>query len=101
IISSLTTKYRDLNILLGFGVQFLMYATPIAYPLSFLQHNKYASWIAWNPLTPIVEAFRYALFQQGSFTAGSLLYSTAFIIVVLFVGMVTFSKVERSFMDTV
>ena len=101
IISSMTTKYRDLNILLGFAVQLLMYATPVAYPLSFLKHNKFASWIQWNPLTPIVEAFRYALFQQGSFSAGSLLYSTAFIIVVLFIGLLTFSKVERTFMDTV
>jgi len=101
IISSMTTKYRDLSILLGFAVQLLMYATPVAYPLSFLKHNKFASWIQWNPLTPIVEAFRYALFQQGSFSAGSLLYSTAFIIVVLFIGLLTFSKVERTFMDTV
>jgi lipopolysaccharide transport system permease protein len=101
IISSMTTKYRDLTILIGFAVQLLMYATPIAYPLSFLKHNKYASWIEWNPLTPIVEAFRYALFQEGSFNAGSLLYSTGFIIVVLFIGLLTFSKVERTFMDTV
>ena len=101
IISSLTTKYRDLNILMGFAVQLLMYATPVAYPLSFLKGNKYASWIEWNPLTPIVEAFRYALFQEGSFSAGSLLYSAGFIVVVLFIGLVTFSKVERSFMDTV
>jgi lipopolysaccharide transport system permease protein len=101
IISSLTTKYRDLNVLIGFAVQLLMYATPIAYPLSFLQHNKYVSWIQWNPLTPIVEAFRYSLFSKGNFSAGSLLFSTSFIVVVLFVGLITFNKVERSFMDTV
>ena len=101
IISSLTTKYRDLNILMGFAVQLLMYATPIAYPLSFLKQNRFASWIQWNPLTPIVEAFRYALFEKGSFNAGSLLYSAAFIVVVLFIGLLTFSKVERTFMDTV
>jgi lipopolysaccharide transport system permease protein len=101
IISSLTTKYRDLNILIGFAVQLLMYATPIAYPLSFLKHNKYAAWIEWNPLTPIVEAFRYALFQQGSFNAESLLYSGCVIVVVLFLGLLIFSKVERTFMDTV
>jgi lipopolysaccharide transport system permease protein len=101
IISSLTTKYRDLNVLIGFAVQLLMYATPIAYPLSFLKHNKFAAWIQWNPLTPIVEAFRYALFQQGSFNAGSLLYSAAIIAIVLFIGLLTFSKVERTFMDTV
>ena len=101
IISSLTTKYRDLTILIGFAVSLLMYATPVAYPLSFLKGNKFASWIEWNPLTPIVEAFRYALFQEGSFTAGSLLYSTGFIVVVLFIGLLTFSRVERTFMDTV
>jgi lipopolysaccharide transport system permease protein len=101
IISSLTTKYRDLNILMGFAVQLLMYATPVAYPLSFLKHNKYASWIAWNPLTPIMEAFRYSLFQEGTFTIGSLLYSGIFIIVVLLLGLLAFNKVERTFMDTV
>jgi lipopolysaccharide transport system permease protein len=101
IISSLTTKYRDLNILIGFAVQLLMYATPVAYPLSYLKHNSYASWIQWNPLTPIVEAFRYALFRHGSFDATSLLYSTGFIAIVLFIGLITFSKVERTFMDTV
>ena len=101
VISSLTTKYRDFTVLIGFAVQLLMYATPVAYPLSFLQHNKFASWIQWNPLAPIVEAFRYALFHKGHFTAGSLLYSTACIAVVLFIGLITFSKVERTFMDTV
>ncbi|MEO8765640.1 MAG: ABC transporter permease, partial [Ginsengibacter sp.] len=101
IISSLTTKYRDLNILVGFAVQLLMYATPIAYPISYLQHNSYASWIQWIPLTPIVEAFRYALFGHGTFDATSLLYSAGFIVIVLFIGLLTFSKVERSFMDTV
>jgi lipopolysaccharide transport system permease protein len=101
VISSLTTKYRDFTVLIGFAVQLLMYATPVAYPLSFLQQNKFASWIQWNPLAPIVEAFRYALFHKGHFTADSLLYSTACIAVVLFTGLITFSKVERTFMDTV
>jgi lipopolysaccharide transport system permease protein len=101
IISSLTTKYRDFNVLIGFAVQLLMYATPVAYPLSFLKSNKYASWIAWNPLTPIVEAFRYALFGTGSANATGLLFSAVFILLVLFVGMLIFSKVERTFMDTV
>ena len=101
IISSLTTKYRDFMVLIGFAVQLLMYATPIAYPLSFLQYNKYASWIRWNPLTPIVEAFRYGLFQRGSFNAGSLLYSGVFMVIILFLGLLTFGKVERTFMDTV
>lgn len=101
IISSMTTKYRDLNVLLGFGVQLLMYATPIAYPLSFLKSKSYASWIQWNPLTPIVEAFRYALFGQGTLNAGSLVYSLIFIVITLFIGLLMFNKVEKTFMDTV
>lgn len=101
IISSLTTKYRDLTVLIGFAVQLLMYATPVAYSLSFLKGNKFAAWIEWNPLSPIMEAFRYSLFGQGSFNVGSLWYSAVFIGVVLFLGLLIFSKVERTFMDTV
>jgi lipopolysaccharide transport system permease protein len=101
IISSLTTKYRDLTVLIGFAVQLLMYATPIVYPLSFLKDKSYAKWIAWKPLTPIVESWRYALFGKGSFDAASLLYSTVVILVILFLGLLIFSKVERTFMDTV
>ena len=101
IISSLTTKYRDFTVLMGFAVQLLMYATPIAYPLSFLKEKSFASWIAWNPLTPIVEAFRYSLFGTGTLDSLGLLYSGAFILVTLLLGMVFFSKVERTFMDTV
>ncbi len=101
IISSLTTKYRDFTVLISFAVQLLMYATPIAYPLSFLKNKSFAAWIAWNPLTPIVEAFRYALFGKGMVDTTGLLYSGGFIIIVLFLGMLIFSKVERTFMDTV
>lgn len=101
IISSMTTKYRDLNVLLGFGVQLLMYATPVAYPMSFLRSKSYASWIQWNPLSPIVEAFRYALFGQGTLETVHLLYSFSFIVIVLFIGLLMFNKVEKTFMDTV
>lgn len=101
IISSLTTKYRDLSILLVFAVQLLMYATPVAYPLSFVNAKSFAAWIKWNPLSPIIESFRYALFEKGIFDTGMLLYSGGFILVILFLGMLIFSKVERSFMDTV
>ena len=101
IISSLTTKYRDFSVLIGFAVQLLMYATPIAYPLSFLKDKSFASWIAWNPLTPIVEAFRYALFGTGTVNTTGLMFSAGFIVLILFIGMVIFSKVERTFMDTV
>lgn len=101
IISSLTTKYRDLTVLISFAIQLLMYATPVAYPLSFLKGKSYASWIQWNPLTPIVEAFRYSLFGKGDFSTLTLVYSGSFIIITLFMGLLIFSKVERTFMDTV
>ncbi len=101
IISSLTTKYRDFSVLITFAVQLLMYATPVAYPLSFLKGKSYAKWVEINPLTPIVEAFRYSIFNRGTFTILSLGYSTVFILIVLFVGLLLFNKVEKSFMDTV
>ncbi len=101
IISSLTTKYRDLAILLGFAVQLGMYATPIAYPLSFLKSRGYEKLISANPLSPVVECFRYCLFGKGTFTPESLTYSVIFMLCVLFMGSVIFNKVEKSFMDTV
>lgn len=101
IISSLTTKYRDFTVLIGFAVQLLMYVTPVAYPLSFLKTKNYAAWIAWNPLSPIVEAFRFSLFGTGTADVTGLLYSFAFMILTLFIGLLMFSKVERTFMDTV
>jgi lipopolysaccharide transport system permease protein len=101
IISSLTTKYRDLSILITFIVQLLMYVTPIGYPMSFLAHSKYRSIIEFNPMTGIVESFRFALFDKGTLDAHGLFYSTAFMFVTLFIGLLIFSKVERTFMDTV
>lgn len=101
IISSLTTKYRDFNVLIGFAVQLLMYATPVAYPLSYLKGKSFAAWIAWNPLTPIIEAFRFALFGTGTVDVAGLLYSGGIIAALLFLGLLVFSKVERTFMDTV
>lgn len=101
IISSLTTKYRDFTVLIGFAVQLLMYATPVAYPLSFLKDKSFAPVIEWNPLSPIVEGFRYALFNTGNFELMSLGYSLVFMFVVLVIGAVYFNKVERNFMDTV
>jgi lipopolysaccharide transport system permease protein len=101
IISSLTTKYRDFTVLIGFAVQLLMYATPVAYPLSFLKGRSFAAIIEWNPLSPIVEGFRYALFHTGNYDFFSLGYSVVFMMVVLVIGAVYFGKVERTFMDTV
>ena len=101
IISSLTTKYRDLAILMTFIVQLWMYVTPIGYPMSYLEHSKYKLIISMNPLSSIVEAFRYALFHKGSFDGLALLYSFVFMILSLFIGLIIFSRIERSFMDTV
>ncbi|MBN2894185.1 MAG: ABC transporter permease [Bacteroidales bacterium] len=100
IISSLTTKYRDLTNLVGFGVSLWMYASPIIYPLSEIP-EKYKLIILANPVTPIIEAFRYALLGTGDFNFMYLLYSFGFMIVLLAVGVVLFNKVEQSFMDTV
>jgi lipopolysaccharide transport system permease protein len=101
IISSMTTKYRDLTVLIGFAVQLLMYATPVVYPLSTITSEKLRFWITLNPLTPLVEAFRYAMLGVGSFDAASFGYSIGFMIVTLFIGLLIFSKVEKTFMDTV
>jgi len=100
IISSLTTKYRDLTNLVGFGVQLWMYATPIIYPLSELP-EKYRIFVLANPLTPIIETFRYALLGAGTVDWYHLLYSFAFTVFVLSIGIVLFNKVEQTFMDTV
>ena len=101
IISSMTTKYRDLTVLIGFAVQLLMYATPVVYPLSTITSEKLRFWINLNPLTPLVEAFRYAVLGVGSFDAASFGYSIGFMVIALFIGMLIFSKVEKTFMDTV
>lgn len=101
IISSMTTKYRDLTVLIGFAVQLLMYATPVVYPLSAITDSRLKFWITLNPLTPLVEAFRYAMLGVGSFDTGSFGYSIGFMVVTLFFGLLIFSKVERTFMDTV
>ena len=101
--SSLTTKYRDFQVLISFGMQLLMYGTPVVYPMTYLYKLDFKlMWVInLNPLAPIMEAFRYALFGKGMFSAGSLLYSTAFMLVSLTIGLILFNKVEKSFMDTV
>ncbi|MDD2633919.1 MAG: ABC transporter permease [Bacteroidales bacterium] len=100
IFSSLTTKYRDLNFLLQFGVQLWMYVTPVIYPLSSIPENK--QWlIALNPMTAIIETFKYGAIGQGVFSWIYLGYSFVFMIILLFVGIIVFNKVEKGFMDTV
>jgi lipopolysaccharide transport system permease protein len=103
IISSRTTKYRDLSILFTFAVQLWMYASPVIYPLSVME-GKYEKWM-WllqlNPVTSIIEAFKYGFLGQGTFTWMSLGYSFLFTVVVMLIGAWIFNKVERSFVDVV
>lgn len=103
IISAMTTKYRDLAFLVGFGVQLLMYATTVIYPLSTAieKYPKYAWIIEYNPMTPIIETFRYGFLGEGSFSWGSLGYACGVTLALLILGIVIFNKVERNFVDTV
>ena len=100
IISSLTTKYRDLKFLVTFGIQLMMYASPIVYPLSIVP-EKYKWIIIANPVTSIIETFKYAFLGVGEFSWLYLGYSTLFTIVLFLIGLVIFHRVEKSFMDTV
>ena len=101
LISSFTTKYRDFTILFGFIVSLWMYATPIVYPLSMVTNEKLRTIIMLNPMTSIIEAFKYATLGQGYFSWSALGYSFAFMSILLVWGIVIFNKVQRSFMDTV
>jgi len=100
IVSSLTTRYRDLRHLVAFGTQLLMYATPIIYPVSAIPEG-YRPWLQANPLAPIVEAFRYAFLGAGTVSLSSLLYSAGCMLAVLLIGLVLFNRIEQTFMDTV
>jgi len=100
IITSWTTKYRDLNFLLAFGVQLLMYATPIIYPVSFAP-EAYRPYLALNPLTPIFEAFKYLLLGAGTFDMMSLLVSGIVLCITLSLAVIIFNRTEQRFMDTV
>lgn len=101
IISSFTTKYRDFTFLIGFAVQLLMYASPVIFPLSEIKNPLYRTILEFNPMTPVIEGFRYAYLGSGTLDPGLLVYSSAFTIVVMVLGTVIFHQVEKSFMDTV
>jgi homopolymeric O-antigen transport system permease protein len=100
IVSSLTTKYRDLRFLVQFGVQLLMFATPVIYPVSSVP-PQFQVLIMLNPLSAVVETFRYAYLGEGTTSLGQLAYSFGFMLVVIVIGAVTFNRVEATFMDTV
>jgi lipopolysaccharide transport system permease protein len=103
IITSLTTKYRDLKFLVSFGVQLWMYATPIIYPLSVMRETKGAyMWAIWaNPLTGIIETFKFGFLGQGTFHWYAVGYCTLVTAIVLLCGILTFNKVQRAFMDVI
>ena len=100
ITSALTTKYRDFQLFINYGVAMLMYVTPVIYPISQVP-AQFKPYLMLNPLAPIIETFRYSIFGLGSFSWGALGYSTAFMFVVLIIGIVIFNQVEKTFMDTV
>ena len=103
IISSMTTKYRDLRFLISFGVQLWMYVTPVIYPLSVMKNNfPYYMWvIVANPLTSILETFKYGFTGVGVFNWGYLAYSFVFTVVILLLGIVVFNRVQKNFMDVI
>lgn len=100
LISSLTTKYRDLSFLVGFGVQLMMYLSPVVYPLSMLSDkNKFL--LLLNPVTSIIESFKYIFLGTGYFSWGSIMYSFGFMIILIVFSLIIFNRVEKTFMDTV
>ncbi|GEP50393.1 transport permease protein [Flavobacterium noncentrifugens] len=100
IITAMTTKYRDLTFLVSFGVQLLMYGTTVIYPLSAAP-PAYKRIIELNPMTGIIEAFRFSFLGKGQFSLWSLGYSAIFTLVVLMLGIVIFNKTEKNFVDTI
>jgi lipopolysaccharide transport system permease protein len=100
IVSSVTTKYRDITLMVGFGMQLLMYSTPIIYSYTSVDPDL-KKYLAFNPLVAPVEAFKFALFGIGEFSVISLLYSFCWMIVLLFTGIILFNRIEKNFMDTV
>lgn len=101
LFSSLTTKYRDMTLLLDYFIRLWMYATPVIYPLSTITNEKLRFVMSLNPLTGIVEAFKYGMLGEGQFSWGLLGYSFAFMVMLLALGIVIFNRVQRTFMDTV
>lgn len=101
IISALTTKYRDFTVLIGFVVQLLMYLTPVIYPMSYLQGKSYGVLVKYNPLSYIIEIFKYCALGHGEVSSFGIIYSLSCMVVLVFLGVMIFTKVEKTFMDTV
>lgn len=103
LLSSLTTKYRDLTFLVSFGVQLLMYGSAVMYPLSYFKEKvpEYAWLVAYNPMTTIIELFRYMTLGVGQFSWTNFIYAGAVSVVAFLIGIVIFNKTEKTFIDTV
>lgn len=101
LVSSVTTRYRDLHILVNFGVRLWMYGTPIVYPLSRLKNNPLRTAVLYNPVTAPVEVFRRFVLGTGGISSGWVVYSLLFTAAAVFIGIVMFNRIERSFMDTI
>lgn len=101
IVSSLTTKYRDLSVLVGFGVSLWMYATPVVYPLSQVSEDLLRRMILLNPVTMPMEAFRYVLLGVGTLSLRHFILSWGITLVTMLIGILIFNRIERTFMDTV
>lgn len=99
IVTSLTTKYRDLSFLISFGVQLLMYVTPVIYPIS--KFKQYQSYLWLNPLSSLFESFKYGFFGRGTFSLFWFCYSFVVAVLIYFLGLVLFNKMEKKFIDTV
>jgi lipopolysaccharide transport system permease protein len=100
LVSSLTTKYRDLTMVVGFGVQLWMYATPVVYPLSQIP-PAYRNYFALNPMASVVETFRLAFLGTSSINLGNIICGWVITLLILFAGLVLFRRIEKTFMDTI
>jgi lipopolysaccharide transport system permease protein len=103
IISAVTTKYRDLAFIVAFGVPLLQYTTSVIFPLSaaIVKYPAYSWVIKFNPITAVIETFRYGFLNKGSFSWALLGYSSLVTVIILFTGIVIFNKIEKTFVDTV
>ncbi|MBR2731708.1 MAG: ABC transporter permease [Clostridia bacterium] len=101
IVSSITIKYRDMAIVITFAVKLWMYATPVVYPMTEVKNDLLRRLIACNPVTQPMELYRFILLGEGRLSPGGILWSAAFAVLVLLLGMMYFNKVEKTFMDTI
>ncbi|WP_142785565.1 ABC transporter permease [Changchengzhania lutea] len=103
IISSMTTKYRDLKFLIAFGVQLLMYGSAVMYPLSYFKEKlPHISWVVeYNPMTTMIETFRYMTLGIGDYSMSKIMYATLISMATFLIGLIIFNKTEKSFIDTI